>query len=500
MLSKKTLILTLAVTFSVHCSNGQTQENRLPLLFVLAVETILLPLFPVRDGLPELDSTVKAIAIAIKQGDDQQREIIETAKQRGRLMLSRFRGDKRPEEPEEVSEAIEWWELKQEPEANHSDMPRVCRDDDILLKPDTRYCFSPDPDVEARAYSRAASDNASDSEDSSTSDESNDNPSDEDEADTETDVQCVNTASDPFRALNEISQYCTTLRLKMIEQGAISDSEVATESEAEVTRLKVHQCSHEGCNYSTNRMGNLKAHKQTHLPADQRIKVHRCGHEGCNYSTNRMGNLKAHKQIHLPADQRIKLHQCGYEGCNYSTDRMGNLRAHKRIHLPVDQRIKVHQCGHEGCDYSTDQTGSLNRHKQTHLPDGQRTRRPKVHQCDYEGCDYGTDRTNDLKKHKQTHLPTDQRAKVKCDHEGCNYITHHPCHLNRHKQTHLPADQRFYLHHCDHEGCNYSTNWTGDLKKHKQTHLPADQRTKRPKRKAYDQQPSNEKRKKVDKE
>ncbi|WP_252179885.1 hypothetical protein [Endozoicomonas sp. 4G] len=35
MLSKKPLILTLAVIFSIHCSNGRAQENRLPLLWLL---------------------------------------------------------------------------------------------------------------------------------------------------------------------------------------------------------------------------------------------------------------------------------------------------------------------------------------------------------------------------------------------------------------------------------------------------------------------------------
>ncbi|WP_252179097.1 hypothetical protein [Endozoicomonas sp. 4G] len=85
MLSKKPLILTLVIAFSVHCSNGHAQGA-----YVSGVETILLPLFPVRDGLPELDSSAKAIATEI----------------------------------------------------NDSDIPRICFGDDIVLKPDTRYCFS----------------------------------------------------------------------------------------------------------------------------------------------------------------------------------------------------------------------------------------------------------------------------------------------------------------------------------------------------------------------
>ncbi|WP_252178854.1 C2H2-type zinc finger protein [Endozoicomonas sp. 4G] len=344
MLLKKPLILTLAVAFSVHCSKGHAQENRLSLLFTLTVGKVL----------------------------------------------------------------IEW---------HHFDMPRVCFDDDLLLKPDTRYGFSPDSGVEARTYRRAASDDSaysedsdsdsdSDSEDKGTSDENSNNSPEEDKTDTETDVQCVNTTPDPFQALNEFSEYCATLRLRMINQEPTSDSEIATGSGA------------------------------IHLPADLRPK-------------------------------KPKVHQCDLEDCNYRSDRADHLKKHKQTHLPADQRPK----------------------------------KPKVHHCDHKGCSYSTNRADDLKKHKQTHLPDDQRLKVhQCDHQGCNYRTDYGSTLKMHKQTHLPADQRPKAHQCDHEGCNYTTIQAGNLKRHIQTHLPADQRLKRPKRKVYDQPPSNKKRKKNDKE
>ncbi|WP_252179304.1 hypothetical protein [Endozoicomonas sp. 4G] len=540
MQSKKTLILTLVIAFSVHYSHGHAQENRLPLLFALALlpddnlkvglhfpdvkNRLLLtfvtdPLFLVRDVLPELDSKVKTIATEIQQGDDQQRQIIETAKQRGSLMLSRFRD--RLEEPgeesiEEESEAIDWWELKQEPEANHSDMPEVCFGDDILLKPDSRYCFSPDSGVEIMAYSRAACDEGSGSEDSGSSDENSDNRPDEREA--ESDVQCENTTLDPFRALIEFSQFCATLRQEMTNQEFISDSKLLTASEVDVTEAdsanqraktaKLHECDHEGCNYGTYRKENLKKHKQNHLPTAQRDKVSHCDHEGCNYSSNQACNLKTHKQTHLPAEQRTKrpkVHKCDHEGCNYCSDQACNLKTHKQTHLPADQRVKkpkVHKCDHEGCNYSTDRSNNLKQHKQIHLPADQRE---KVSHCDHEGCNYSTEQPNNLKKHKQTHLPADQRPKrtkvYRCDHEGCNYSSYYLGTLKAHKQTHLPADQRIKkpkIHQCDHEGCNYRSNHLGTLKAHKQTHLPADQRSRKPKRKACDQPPSNEKRKKAD--
>ncbi|WP_252179804.1 C2H2-type zinc finger protein [Endozoicomonas sp. 4G] len=466
MQPKKPLILMLAIAFSVHCSHGHAQENRLPLLFALAVgkarslsvETIFFPLFPVRDALPELDSMVKAIATEIQQGDTQQREIIATAKQRGSLMLSCFRDNSRAGESaeegiEEESETIEWWELKQEPEANDTDMPRVCIGDDIFLKSGTSYCFSPDSGAKAKAYRRAASDDSADSEDgdsedsdsedsstsdegsdtegsstsdegsdtedSSTSDESSENSSNEDEVDAESYIQCLNRAFGPLRTLNEISQHYANLRLKI------------------------------------------------------------------------------HSQTLRLTDQRPRAHQCDHEGCNYSTDRAGNLKAHKRTHLPDDQRLKIHQCDHEGCSYSTDRAANLKKHKQTHLPADQRPRRPRV-QCDHEGCSYSSDRSANLKKHKQTHLPADQRRRVhQCDYEGCNYSTDHPGNLKKHKQIHLPFWQRSRWYQCDYEGCSFSTNYSGSLKKHKQTHLPVEQRAKR---KAYDQPPSNKKRKKGDKE
>ncbi|WP_252176641.1 hypothetical protein [Endozoicomonas sp. 4G] len=387
MLSKNTLILILAV--AVHCSNGQAQENRLPLLFVLGIETMLLPLFPVRDALPEPDSTVKAIAIEIF-GDD--------------ILLK------------------------------------------PLLKSDSRYCFFPatgdfpatadfpatgdfsDSDVKAKAYRRAASDDSadsedsdsedsdsedSDSEDSNTSDENSDNPSNEDEADVETDVQCVNTAPNPFQALNEFSQYCATLRLNMINQGAISDSEIPAESEEVTEADSANHLEISSPAYNAGDMSHLKAHKQTHLPADQRPKrpkMHQCDHKGCNYITDHVGHLKRHKKTHLPADQRAKVHQCDHEGCNYRTDHTSHLKTHKRTHLPADQRPKVHQCGHEGCDYSTDHKGSLKAHKEIHLPADQRV---KAHQCDHKGCNYRTDRRFSLQRHKLTHLPANQKLKRK---------------------------------------------------------------------------------------
>ncbi|WP_252178796.1 hypothetical protein [Endozoicomonas sp. 4G] len=554
MLLKKLLIVIFATAFSIYCSDGHGQENRTPQeqvcfgnsqlprisfptddnlkigLHSLGIETILLPLFPVRDA---LDSVVKAIAAEIQQKDEQQREIIATAR-----MLSRFRSDNRPEEPEE--EGIE-------EETNHSDISWVCFGDEILLRPllksNTRYCFfpatgvSPDPDVEARGCSRAASDDSaysedSGSEDSGSSDESSNNLSDEDDTNTETNAQCVNTTVDPFQALNEFSQYCATLRLKMMNQESISDSEMPIESTDKQTHLpadqrpKIHQCDHEGCHYHSDRASYLKKHKQTHLPADQRPKIHQCDHEECNYHSDRVSYLKRHKQTHLPADQRPKIHRCDHEGCNYRSDRAYYLKRHKLTHLPADQRPRMQQCDHEGCDYSTDRAYHLKKHKQTHLPPDQRARE---HRCDHEGCNYSTNYTSDLKRHKHTHLPADQRLKVhQCDHEGCDYSSTQACHLKRHKQIHLPAnrrlkvhqcdhcnystvyasdlkkhkqtclpaDQRPELHQCDHEGCDYSTDHKGHLNRHKQTHLPADQRLKR---KAHDQLPSDKKRKKGNK-
>ncbi|WP_252176670.1 C2H2-type zinc finger protein [Endozoicomonas sp. 4G] len=473
MLSKKTLILTLVIALSVHCSNGRAQENRLPLLvalavgkalinapkpfikvlstkgaYVMGIETILLPLFPVRDGLPD----------------------------------------------EQESEAIEWWELK--------------------------------------VHSRAASDDSaysedSDSKGSSTSDESNDKRSneDEDEASAESDVQYETTTLNPFRVANETSQYCTTLEFKNIKQEPVSVSEIATngtsdessnrsnEDESDVryetTTLNPFRVSNEISQYgATLELKKIKEEPVsdseilTYSTDDQRIKkpkIHQCEHEGCDYSTNRAENLKTHKQTHLPADQRPKrpkIHQCDHEGCNFSTYRMSNLKMHKKTHLPADQRVKAYQCDHEGCDYNTDWASVLKKHKETHLPAHQRL---KEHQCDHQGCNYSTDNSGSLKKHKKTHLPANQRPRRlkvhQCDHGSCNYSSQHLGHLKRHKQIHLPADQRVKVYQCDHEGCDFSTIHASNLKRHKQTHLPANQRAKR---KAYDQLPSNEKRKKCD--
>ncbi|WP_252176626.1 hypothetical protein [Endozoicomonas sp. 4G] len=425
MLFKKPLILALAIAFSLHCLNGQTQENNQPT----------------------------------------------------RIMLL-------PDESEE-SEAIEWWELKQESDENHSDMPQVYFGDDILLKPGTGYCFSPDPGVNAESYRRAASDDSADSEDSDSedsdsedsdsedsdsedsggSDKNSDNRSNEDEADAESHVEYLTTTLNPFRVPNKISQYCATLELKKIKQEPVSDGETPTDSEVKVTEVdSVNHPKITPTAYSTDQASHLKTHKQTLLPVDRRPRIQQCDHEGCGYSSYYRGHLKRHKQTHLPADQRLrkpKVHQCDHEGCNFRTHYLGLLKTHKRTHLPADQRPKLHQCDHEGCYYSSPNIGNVKRHKQTHLPADQR---PKVHQCDHEGCDYRTDHRSSLKTHKRIHLLADQRPKV---------------------------------HQCDHEGCNYRTDRAGNVKRHKQTHLTADQRSKR---KAYDQPLSDKKRKKDDKE
>ncbi|WP_252178537.1 hypothetical protein [Endozoicomonas sp. 4G] len=389
MLSKKPLILTVVIAFSVNCPNGHAQESRSPLRFALAVGRAL-----INAPKPFIEVSTKGVYVT---------------------------------GIEEESEAIEWWELQ--------------------------------------VHSRPASDNGSDSEGSSTSDKSNDNCSNEgdDEANAESDVQYETTTFNPFRVSNETSQYCTTLELKKIKQEPVADNEIAingtsdesidnrlNEDESDVqyetTTLNPFRVSNETSQYCTTL--ELKKIKQepvadSEILTDSEVGVtkvdaaeYQCDHESCNYSTNRMGNLKRHKRTHLPADQRPrkpKVHQCDHVCCNYSTDHLGNLKSHKQSHLPVDQRPK-------------------------------RPKKPKIHQCDHEGCNYSFERVYSLKRHKKTHLPAGQRPKV---------------------------------HQCDHVCCNFSTDHLGNLKSHKQTHLPVDQR---PKRKAYDQRPSNQKRKKGDKE
>ncbi|WP_252178818.1 hypothetical protein [Endozoicomonas sp. 4G] len=412
MLLKKPLILILAIAFSVHCSNGYAQENSLSLLFVLAAGKALI-------NNPKL--------------------FIEVSSRKGVYL------GKTNSQVEEESETIEWWELKQEPEANDSDGPRVCFDDDILLTPDTRYCFflatgvSPDSGIEAKAYSRAASGDSaysedSGSEDSSTSDESSDNCSDKEEAGDDSDVQYVTTTLNPFPISNEISQYCATLALKKIKQEPVSDSEMghlethkqpphlpAGQRPKKTKQPKVFRCDCEHCNYSTNRASNLKRHKQTHLPADQKPRkpmMYQCNHEGCNFRTGLSSNLKVHKQTHLPADQRTKrakTHQCDHEGCNYRTEHACNLKMHKKTHLPANQRPRMHQCGHQRCDYRTDHVGNLKRHKQIHLPADQRPKRPKVHHCHHEGCNHSSYLASNLNRHMQTHLPALRRPKRKAN-------------------------------------------------------------------------------------
>ncbi len=297
---------------------------------------------------------------------------------------------------------------------------------------------------ELQVHSRVASDSGSDNEDSSTSDKSSDNRSNEDE-----DEANAESIDNPSNEDESDVRYVTT---------TLNPFWVTNEISEYCAALALKKIKEESV--SNSEILTDSGVDVTKVDAAK----HQCDYEGCNYRTDHRISLKRHKKTHLPADQRLRAHQCDHEGCNYSTDHRGNLKVHKQIHLPADQRPKAQQCDHEGCNHSSPYLDNLKKHKKTHLPADQRV---KLYRCDHEGCDYNTDWASDLKKHKQTHLPANQRPK------------------------------KPKVHQCDHEGCNYSTDQAGNLKRHKQTHLPADQRLKR---KASDQPPSNQKRKKGDKE
>ncbi|WP_252179849.1 hypothetical protein [Endozoicomonas sp. 4G] len=441
MLSKKPLTLTLAIVFSLYCSNGHAQENRLPLLSALTVGKALIK---------------------------TPKPFIEFSSTNTRIMLL-------PDESEE-SEAMTYCRAASDDSANSEDS-------------DSEDSGSEDSDT-----SDENSDNRSDEADVQYATTTL-NPF---RVSNEMTQYCATLT------LKKIKQEPSS-DIEIATEPEAEVTEVDSSKNLEVTspafssdhmgHLKTHrprlpadrrprasQCDHEGCNYSTRYTTHLKRHKKTHLPADQRPKVHQCGHEGCNFRTDLTANLKTHKQTHLPIDQRARVYQCDHEGCNFRTDLTTNLKMHKQIHLPVGQRLKRHQCDHEGCNHGTNRVGDLKRHKQTHLPFDQRDR---MYQCNHKGCSYSTNYPSNLQKHKQTHLPADKKPKRpkrsklhRCDHKGCNYITNNTGHLKEHKQCHLPADQRIRrprVHRCNHEGCNFSTNMMGNLKKHKQTHLPADQ-------------------------
>ena len=424
LLSIKQLILTVAIAFSVHSSNGHALEESMALPFALAVGKALIttpkpfievsstkevyvrevvalplsdtqclhtqiqeeqvcfgnnqptrirllpddqlkiglhslgisqvenilhpmpvadPLFPVQDGLslPELDSMAKAIATEIQQGYDRQREIIEKAKQSRSLVLSRFRSGKSFEELEEDSDAIQWWGLKQEPDADDSDMAQARPDDSILLKPDTRYCFSPDSGTGAKAYNLAASDDGSGGEDSDTSDESSDNDSGDDESATESDVEYIGTTDDPFPVSKEVSEYCANQVLMRIKQEPTSDSEIPIESEVmeSVTESDVEYIdttsdpfpvSEEVREYCANQV--LMRIKQEPT-SDSEIPI-----ESEVAEADSTNNLKSTpptcQSLNPPTAKKkrkagSKKYPCGHQGCDRSFAAQASLNSHK---------------------------------------------------------------------------------------------------------------------------------------------------------------------------
>ncbi|WP_252177166.1 hypothetical protein [Endozoicomonas sp. 4G] len=129
MLSKKPLILTLVITFSVHGSHGHAQENH------------------------------------AQENHAQENHAQENHAQENHAQ----------ENHAQESNVSLLFALAVGKTLILTPKPFI----EVFLMPDTRYCFSPDSGVEAKAYSRASSDEGSDSEDSSTADKNGDNHSDE---------------------------------------------------------------------------------------------------------------------------------------------------------------------------------------------------------------------------------------------------------------------------------------------------------------------------------
>ena len=98
------------------------------------------------------------------------------------------------------------------------------------------------------------------------------------------------------------------------------------------------KCMHEGCNYASDRSGNLTSHILTHTGK----RPFKCTHEGCRYAAAQSSNLKQHMRTHT----REKPFTCTHEGCDYAAALKRTLTKHMLRHTrnqdaPPAKKIKI---------------------------------------------------------------------------------------------------------------------------------------------------------------
>ncbi|XP_021936042.1 zinc finger protein 710-like isoform X2 [Zootermopsis nevadensis] len=166
---------------------------------------------------------------------------------------------------------------------------------------------------------------------------------------------------------------------------------------------KRHDCTFDGCGFSTCYLKDLVRHMRRHTGE----RPFQC--ETCQRSFSRGDKLQMHLRIH----SGVKPHHC--DQCGYATIDRGSLRKHMRIHN--DER--PYKC--QICPYRSRDSSQLTVHLRTHTGDN-----PFV--CPYESCSSAFKTSSDLKRHARMH--TGEKP-FTC--EFCDY----KCAIKSNLQVHL---------------------------------------------------------------
>ena len=236
-------------------------------------------------------------------------------------------------------------------------------------------------------------------------------------------------------------------------------------------RDKLFSCSL--CKFSTHQEYYLRKHisgqhDETH--------VHNCSYEGCDYTSNYSTGLKGHvKRVHLGEKTVFDCDECDYKG---------STKTNVRFHFTAMHTDRRHNCPRDGCDYSSRWRTSISIHLKEGHSEGNKV------QCTQ--CGYQTFRKRHLAKHF-TAMHTNERQT--CPREGCEDSFKWSAGLKAHmKRVHLGVKKTIKCEQCDYKGssmsnvrshftamhsdqinfcdnCDFSTKWGTSLNKHlKESH------------------------------